>query len=67
MSRRFRAKDVVTLMVQGFAVRPVLFRHAAGRLAQRSELRETMGLVMGDLVPATRALEPAFLAGLLGP
>jgi hypothetical protein len=54
-------------MVQGFAVRPVLFRHAAGRLAQRSELRETMGLVMGDLVPATRALEPAFLAGLLGP
>jgi flavin-dependent dehydrogenase len=67
MSRRFRAKDVVTLMVQGFAVRPVLFRHAARRLAQRSELRETMGLVMGDLAPATRALEPAFLAGLLGP
>jgi hypothetical protein len=26
-----------------------------------------MGLVMGDLVPATRALEPAFLAGILGP
>jgi hypothetical protein len=67
MSRRFRSKDVVTLLVQGFAARPALFRHAARRLAQRSELRETMGLVMGDLVPATRALEPGFLAGLLGP
>ena len=67
MSRRFRSKDVVTLLVQGFAARPSLFRHAARRLAQRAELRETMGLVMGDLVPATRALEPAFLAALLGP
>jgi flavin-dependent dehydrogenase len=67
MSRRFRSKDVVTLLVQGFAAHPALFRHAARRLAQRSELRETMGLVMGDLVPATRALEPGFLAGLLGP
>jgi flavin-dependent dehydrogenase len=67
MSRRFRSKDVVTLLVQGFAARPALFRHAARRLAQRSELRATMGLVMGDLVPATRALEPGFLAGLLGP
>jgi flavin-dependent dehydrogenase len=67
MSRRFRAKDLVTLLVQGFAARPALFQHAARRLAHRSELRETMGLVMGDLVPATRALEPAFLAGILGP
>jgi flavin-dependent dehydrogenase len=65
MARRFRAKDVVTLLVQGFAARPVLFRHVARRLAQRADLRETMGLVMGDLVPATRALEPAFLAALL--
>jgi menaquinone-9 beta-reductase len=66
MVRRFRAKDVVTLLVQGFAARPVLFRHVARRLAHRADLRETMGLVMGDLVPATRALEPAFLAALLG-
>lgn len=66
MVRRFRAKDVVTLLVQGFAARPTLFRHVARRLAHRADLRETMGLVMGDLVPATRALEPAFLAALLG-
>jgi flavin-dependent dehydrogenase len=67
MTRRFRSKDVVTLLVQGFAARPALFRHVARRLAQREDLRATMGLVMGDLVPATRALEPAFLAALLGP
>lgn len=67
MSRRFRSKDIVTLLVQGFAARPALFRHVARRLAHRSDLRATMGLVMGDLVPATRALEPGFLAALLGP
>jgi flavin-dependent dehydrogenase len=67
MSRRFRSKDVVTLLVQGFVAQPTLFRHVARRLAHRSDLRATMGLVMGDLVPATRALEPAFLAALLSP
>jgi flavin-dependent dehydrogenase len=67
MTRRFRSKDVVTLLVQGFAARPALFRHVARRLAQREDLRATMGLVMGDLVPATQALEPGFVAALLGP
>jgi hypothetical protein len=36
-------------------------------LARRDPLRETMGLVLGDLIPATRALDLSFLAGLLGP
>jgi len=67
MSARFRSKDVVTLLIQAFLARPALIRHAARRLARRDPLRETMGLVLGDLVPATRALEPSFLAGLLGP
>ena len=30
-------------------------------------LRATMGLVMGDLVPASRGLDPRFLAALLAP
>jgi len=67
MSARFRSKDVVTLLIQSFLARPALIRHAARRLARREPLRETMGLVLGDLVPATRALQPSFLAGLLGP
>jgi len=67
MSARFQSKDIVTLLIQAFLARPALIRHAARRLARRDRLRETMGLVLGDLVPASRALEPSFLAGLLGP
>lgn len=67
MSDRFRSKDIVTLLIQAFLARPSLVHHAARRLARRDPLRETMGLVLGDLVPATRALEPSFLAGLLRP
>ena len=67
MTRRFRSKDVVTLLIQSFLSRPALFGHAARRLASRERVRETMGLVIGDLVPATRALDPRFLAALLGP
>jgi len=67
MTARFRSKDVVTLLIQAFLARPALIRYAARRLARRDRLRETMGLVLGDLVPASRALEPSFLAGLLRP
>ncbi len=67
MSRRFATKDVVSLVVQAFLARPALFEYAARRLARRDRVRETMGLVMGDLVPASRALDPRFLAALLHP
>jgi hypothetical protein len=50
-----------------FLGRPALFEYATRRLAQRPEVRETMALVMGDLVPASRALDPRFLAALLRP
>jgi flavin-dependent dehydrogenase len=67
MRRRFAAKDVVSWLVQSFLGHPRLFEYAARRLAGRSEVRATMGLVMGDLVPASRALDPRFLLGLLAP
>jgi len=67
MGARFRSKDAVSLLVQAFLSRPALFEHAARRLAARAGARETMGLVMGDLVPASRALDPRFVAGLLRP
>jgi hypothetical protein len=44
-----------------------LFQRAARSLAERPAVRETMGLVMGDLVPASRALDPRFVAALLRP
>ena len=67
MTGRFATKDLVSLVVQGFLGRPALFAYAGRRLARRASVRATMGLVMGDLVPASRALDPRFLAALLRP
>ena len=67
MQRRFLAKDAVSWLVQAFLGRPLLFDYAARRVAARPTVRATMGLVMGDLVPAGRALDPRFLAALLAP
>jgi len=67
MQRRFLAKDVVSWLVQAFLGQPALFEYAARRVAARPDIRATMGLVMGDLVPAGRALDPRFLAALLAP
>ncbi len=67
MRRRFLAKDAVSWLVQAFLAQPVAFDYAARRVAARPSVRATMGLVMGDLVPASRALDPRFLAALLAP
>jgi flavin-dependent dehydrogenase len=67
MTRRFAAKDIVSWLVQTFLTRPALLEYAARRLAARADVRATMGLVMGDLVPASRGLDPRFLAALLRP
>ena len=67
MRSRFATKDLVSRIVQAFLGRPGLFEYAARRLAARERVRATMGLVMGDIVPATRALDPRFLASLLTP
>ena len=64
---RFATKDLVSRIVQAFLARPSLFDYAARRLAARHGVRETMGLVIGDIVPAARALDPRFLAALLAP
>ena len=67
MQRRFLAKDAVSWLVQAFLARPSLFEYAARRVAARPAVRATMGRVMGDLVPAGRALDPRYLAALLAP
>lgn len=67
MRRRFLAKDAVSWLVQAFLARPPLFEYAARRVASRAPVRATMGLVMGDLIPAGRALDPRYLAALLAP
>ena len=67
MQRRFLAKDGVSWLVQVFLAQPALFEYAARRVAARPTVRATMGLVMGDLVGAGRALDPRYLAALLAP
>jgi flavin-dependent dehydrogenase len=67
MTRRFRAKDLVSWVVQGFVAQPRLFDYATARLARRPALRDRFGRVMGDLAPPTDALDPRFLAALLAP
>ena len=67
MRQRFLAKDAVSWLVQAFLARPRLFEYAARRVASRASVRATMGLVMGDLQPASRALDPRYLAALLAP
>jgi flavin-dependent dehydrogenase len=67
MTRRFATKDAVSWLVQAFLARPALFEYAARRIASRETVRATMGLVMGDLVPAGRALDPRYLTALLAP
>lgn len=67
MTRRFMAKDVVSWLVQAFLARPTAFEYAARHIASRDDVRATMSLVMGDLVPASRALDPRYLLALLAP
>jgi flavin-dependent dehydrogenase len=67
MRARFATKDAVSRIVQGFLGRPALFDYTARRLAARSAVRETMGLVIGDLAPAGRVLDPRYLVSLLAP
>ena len=67
MRERFGPKDVLGWLIQLFVSRPWLFDRAARRLAGRDTLRETMSLVMADLIPAGRALNPRYLAALLAP
>jgi flavin-dependent dehydrogenase len=67
LARRTRSKDAVSLLVQAFLEVPRAFDYAARRLATRPAVRETMGLVMGDLVPASTAFDPRFLIELLRP
>jgi flavin-dependent dehydrogenase len=67
MRRRFATKDMVSRLVQGFLARPRLFEYVARRLEGREQVRETMGLVIGDIAPARTALDPRYLAVLLAP
>lgn len=64
---RFRTKDIVSWVLQAFLAQPALLDYAMRRLASRRPLKEVLTLVLTDQLPASRALDPRFLARLLAP
>jgi flavin-dependent dehydrogenase len=63
----FAAKDAVTWTIQGMVAAPPLLGYALRRLAARPSLAERLGSVLGDCRPASDALTPRFLFGVLRP
>ena len=64
---RFRNKDVISWVLQGFLAQPALLDYAMRRLAVRGRQRDVLTLVLTDQIPASRGLDPRFLARLLAP
>jgi flavin-dependent dehydrogenase len=64
---RFARKDAISWFLQLLVGRPELLEYAVRRLDRRAAVRGTFGLVMSDLAPPERALNPRFLAALLAP
>ena len=65
--RAFTAKRQVCWIVQAFVNSPPLMNYVAPRLDEREALGLTLSGVLGNFVPAGRALSPLFLARLLRP
>jgi flavin-dependent dehydrogenase len=67
MRARYRAKDLLSWLLQVFFTRPELVRYALARLERRPDLARTFNAVLTDRTRATRALDPRFLARVLAP
>jgi geranylgeranyl reductase family protein len=65
--RTFTTKRQVCWIVQGFVNAPLLMNYVTPRLAERETLGRTLAGVLGNQLPAARALSPVFLARLLRP
>lgn len=63
----FAAKDALTWTVQGMLAAPPVLGYALRRLSARPDLARRLGSALGDCRPATDALTPTFLAGVLRP
>lgn len=63
----FAAKSTLTWTIQGMLGAGPVMGYALRRLDARPQLARVLGDALGDCRPATDALSPAFLAGLLRP
>ena len=57
---RFRSKDMVSWVLQGFLAQPRAFDYALSRLARRHGLRRTLTLVLTDQLPAIALAQVSF-------
>jgi len=64
---RFRSKNVLSVMLQGFLANPRVRDYALRRLDRDLELRELFTGALTDRLPASTALDPRFMARLLAP
>ena len=67
LADRFGPRDRLTLLLQAFVARPAVLAYALRRVGRREALRRTIDLVLADRLPASRALDPHFLAAVLAP
>jgi menaquinone-9 beta-reductase len=63
----FAAKDALTWTVQGMLAAPPILGYALRRLSARPQLAATLGSALGDMRPASDALNPSFLTRVLRP
>jgi len=64
---RFRSKNVLSVMLQGFLANPRVRDYALRRLERDVELREVFTGALTDQLAASSALDPRFMARLLAP
>jgi menaquinone-9 beta-reductase len=64
---RFRSKNVLSVMLQGFLANPGVRDYALRRLDRDPELRAVFTGALSDQLPASSALHPRFMARLLAP
>ena len=65
--QEFWAKDALCWVIQVLLVAPPLLSYVLRRLATRERQGDVLGAVLGDYHPASAALHPTFLWGLLRP
>ncbi|HWH24370.1 MAG TPA: NAD(P)/FAD-dependent oxidoreductase [Candidatus Limnocylindria bacterium] len=64
---RFRSKDALSWMLQLFLFEPRLAGWALDRLSRRPRERQLFARGLADLAPASRLLDPRYLARVLAP
>ena len=64
---RFRSKNVLSVVLQGFLANPRVRDYALRRLERDLDLRQILTGALTDQLPASTALDPRFMARLLAP